>query len=64
MLLNIEFRPAGSEVLDENAVAVIAERVEELLALRFGNELAGNLDDDFAVALVGVQPFDVVDEFT
>ena len=63
MLLDIEFRPAGCKVLDENAVAMIAERVEEFLALRLGDEFAGNLDDDFTVALVVVQPFDVVDEF-
>ena len=52
----------GREVLDENAVAMVAEGVEELLALRLGDEFAGNLDDDLAAALVGVEPFDVVDE--
>ena len=63
MLLDVEFRPAGREVLDEDAVAVVAEGVEEFLALRFGDELGRNLDDDLAIALVGVDPLDVVDEF-
>ena len=62
MRLDVELRPAGREILDEDAVAMIAEGVEEFLALRLGDQLAGNLDDDFAVALVGVDPFDVVDE--
>ena len=60
MLLDVELRPARREVLDEDAVAMIAEGVEEFLALRLGDQLARNLDDDFAIALVGVDPFDVV----
>ena len=63
VFLDVELRPAGREILDEDAVAVIAEGVEELLALRLGDEFAWNLDDDLAVTPVGVDPFDVVDEF-
>src|SRR5579885_435512 len=62
MLLDVELRPARRKVLDENAVAVIAEGVEELLPLRFGDELAGNFHDDLAASFIGINPFDVFDE--
>ncbi len=61
--LDIEFRPAGREVLDEDAVAMIAERVEEFLPLRLGDELAGNLDGDFHLPLVLVEPLHAGNEF-
>ena len=63
MLLDVELRPARREILDEDTVAVVAEGVEEFLALRVGDQLGRNLDDNFAIALVGVNPFDVFDEF-
>ena len=63
MSLDVELRPARREILDKDTVAMIAERVEEFLALCVGDELARNLDDDLAIASVVVKPFDVVDEF-
>src|SRR5262245_56026653 len=64
MFLYIELRPARREILHKDAVAVIAEGVEEFLALRLGNKFGRNFYDDFARALVGVDPFDVVDKFS
>src|SRR6185437_12658016 len=63
VLLDVEFRPAWREIFDKDAVAMVAESVKELLALRFGNKLAGNFDDNFAITLVLVDPLDVLDEF-
>src|SRR4029079_17164157 len=62
VLFHIEFRPARRKVLHENAVAVIAEGVEESLTWSSGEERARNLDDDLAITSVGVDPTDVVDE--
>src|SRR4029078_13074833 len=62
MLFHVEFRPAGRKILDKDTVAVIAESVEEFLALRFVDELARNLTHDIAISPVGVDPLDVVDE--
>src|SRR5262249_2600578 len=63
VLLDIEFRPARREILDKDTVTVITEGVKELLALCFCYEFGRNLDDDFAIASVGIDPFDVVYEF-
>ena len=62
VFLDVEFRPARSKILDEDAVTVIAEGVEEFLPLCFGDEFGRDLDDDLAIAPVGVDPLDVVDE--
>src|SRR5581483_6734929 len=62
MLLDVELRPAGSEIFDKDAVAVIAKRIEKFLALRLGDEFGRNLNDNLAISLVGVDPLDVVNE--
>ena len=50
VLLDVELGPARREILDEDAVAVVAEGVEEFLALRLCDQFGRNFDDDFAVA--------------
>ena len=62
VLLDVELRPAGREVLDKDAVAVVAERVEEFLALRLGDQLTRNFDRRFRIRPCWHEPFDVLDE--
>src|SRR6476661_2637396 len=63
MFFDVEIRPARREIFDEDAVAVVTKGVKEFLTLRFRDQLCRNLDDNFAIALVGMNPFDVFDEF-
>ena len=44
VLFNIELRPTRSEILDEDAVTMVTEGVEERLAFRLVDELSRDLD--------------------
>ena len=59
VLFNIELRPARSEILDEDAITMVAEGVEKRLAFRLVDELGRDLDRDLAAAPISVKPFDV-----
>ena len=63
VFFDIELGPAGCEIFDEDPVTMIAESVEEFLTLRIRDQLSRNLDHNLAIALVGVNPFDVFNEF-
>ena len=60
--LDIETRPAGGKVLDEDAVGYFAEDVEEALSVCIAKNVAGNFDANLALPLVFVEMAQVGNE--
>src|SRR5690348_850315 len=63
MLLNIKLWPAGGEVFNKNTVTMITECRKEFVTLTFGDQFSRYFNNYFAVAPMGIKPFDVFYEF-